>query len=931
MSVVWLAIKQRMADNGWMYSGRVSATKKTEEWMQKTHYLVKELARGQKGRFQALCPCNRCKKYHRQGKDEMYQHLLRHGYMPNYVTQVDFHERERDRGEVMRQRLNGNEYDGIRNLLDDLHDAHMPDSPPLREEPLEPEVPPEPEEAEPVAKAFYDMLAAAKKPLYEGAAMSQLDSISQCLAAKTQHNWTRDGFETHLRISGNFLPKGHCLPKSLHETKRLLKGLHMGYEKIECCKKGCVLFRKEFADDKYCPICKASRYVMVTGKDGKERQSKKPAAILRYLPFIKRIQRLYMFEETAKQMTWHKYGKRFTDKKERVMMGHPSDGKAWKHFDEKYEEKAAEARNVRVAIATDGFNPYGMGSANYSCWPVFVIPLNLPPGVLMTRKTMFLSLIIPGPDYPGKNLSVYMQPIVDDLNQSWNHGTLTYDRASRTNFKMHVWLQYTMHDMPGYALTCGWCTAGKFPCPVCRHRLEFLYLNKGGKYVAFDTNRQFLKRIHPYRKDKKNFKKGKVVHEVKEVPTFDGSAVKAELGALTKSDGGFVGYGETHNWTHEAALTKLEYYKDLKLPHNIDVMHTVKNIGESIFHTCLNIPGKKTRDNVKARVDLELLCDREKLHMRPPTGRRKNWFKPHAPFCLDSIQKKEAFRWLKHDVMFPDGYCSNISKGVNLSTGKVTGLKSHDYHIWLQRLMPVMLRGYIPEKIWRVLARVSHFFRTLCAKQICSTVIQKLQDEVPELMCDLEMTFPPGFFTPMAHLIVHLANEVLLGGPVQYRWQFCIEREFKYIRKITGNKAEIEACIAEATCLREMAEAATTYYPDEVPTLHNPVTRYNVDMPKELPELELFQFPGGKAGKGQKYVLEKEEKDCIMLYVLMNMEEVLPFMNEFIDQYYEPNADPSPTQLDTLLKDGAPGINKSFVSWFIEKVSSNLSLLPFIL
>ena len=73
-----------------------------------------------------------------------------------------------------------------------------------------------------------------------------------------------------------------------------------------------------------------------------------------------------------------------------------------------------------------------MPAANYSCWPVFVIPLNLPPGVLMTRKTMFLSLIIPGPNYPGKNLSVYMQPIVDDLNLSWHHGKLTYRRQTST-------------------------------------------------------------------------------------------------------------------------------------------------------------------------------------------------------------------------------------------------------------------------------------------------------------------------------------------------------------------------------------------------------------------------------------------------------------------------------------------------------------------
>ena len=162
-----------------------------------------------------------------------------------------------------------------------------------------------------------------------------------------------------------------------------------------------------------------------------------------------------MFEETAKQMTWHKNGVRALDEDKRVPMVHPSDGAAWKKFDEVYEQQARDARNVRIAIATDGFNPYGMSTASYSCWPVFVIPLNLPPGVLMQRKTIFLSLIILGPEYPGKNLSVLMQPLVDDLHRSWNHGTLTYDRATKTNFVMKVWFQYSMHDLPGTPYSVG--------------------------------------------------------------------------------------------------------------------------------------------------------------------------------------------------------------------------------------------------------------------------------------------------------------------------------------------------------------------------------------------------------------------------------------------------------------------------------------------
>ena len=350
-----------MADNGWMYTGRVSATNKTDEWIRKTQFLVKELARGTKGLVEALCPCNRCNRHHRRSKEDMWKHLLNARYMPNYVPNVDFDQRERDRCEVMRQRFNGNEYDGTGNLLDDLMDAYMPDSPPP-----EPEALPEPEEAEPAAKAFYEMLKAAKKPLYAGAEISQLDAIARCLATKTQYNHTRDGFESNLRNTGAMLPKGHCLPKSLHETRRVMKGLNMDYIKIDCCGKGCVLFWKQFKDDKYCPKCKASRYALVTGKDGKQKQSNKPVAILRYLPFIKRLQRLYLSEETAKQMTWHKYGKRFEDEDGKIKMGHPSDGTAWKNFDKSHAVWAAAARNVRIAIATDGFNPYGMSAANYS-------------------------------------------------------------------------------------------------------------------------------------------------------------------------------------------------------------------------------------------------------------------------------------------------------------------------------------------------------------------------------------------------------------------------------------------------------------------------------------------------------------------------------------------------------------------------------------
>jgi hypothetical protein len=50
-----------------------------------------------------------------------------------------------------------------------------------------------------------------------------------------------------------------------------------------------------------------------------------------------------------------------------------------------------------------------------------------------------------------------MEPFIDELVCALEEGEWTYDRATKTNFKMHVWYQYSMHDLPLYGLFCAWC------------------------------------------------------------------------------------------------------------------------------------------------------------------------------------------------------------------------------------------------------------------------------------------------------------------------------------------------------------------------------------------------------------------------------------------------------------------------------------------
>jgi hypothetical protein len=40
--------------------------------------------------------------------------------------------------------------------------------------------------------------------------------------------------------------------------------------------------------------------------------------------------------------------------------------------------------------------------------------------------------------------------------------------------------------------------------------------------------------------------------------------------------------------------------------------------------------------------------------------------------------------------------------------------------------MPVMIRGYVDEETWQVLAELSFFFHLLCAKELDIEVVKKL-------------------------------------------------------------------------------------------------------------------------------------------------------------------------------------------------------------
>lgn len=136
-----------------------------------------------------------------------------------------------------------------------------------------------------------------------------------------------------------------------------------------------------------------------------------------------------MSRHTANDMRWHT--------EERVEMEgilrHPADGEAWKEFDKLYPDFAAEPLNVRLGLATDGFNPFGDMSNAYSLWPVFLVPYNMHSWRCMKQEFFMMSVLIPGRKAPEKDIDVYLRPLIAELKELWI-GVRTYDAVEKKYF-----------------------------------------------------------------------------------------------------------------------------------------------------------------------------------------------------------------------------------------------------------------------------------------------------------------------------------------------------------------------------------------------------------------------------------------------------------------------------------------------------------------
>lgn len=706
------------------------------------------------------CPCNQRKCQNKQFLDvgTVQYHVGRYGFVSNYYVWI-FHGEVTDPnvGEATSSRTSEDACNAYHTMVLDAAgpDFNIDDM----------EEPPNPD-----AQTFYDMLQAADQELWPGCqSHSQLSLVARLMSLKSENNMSQKCFDQVTELMKEIVPENNLVSENFYSTKKLLRGMGLPVEKIDCCLHGCMIYWNEDKDLHSCKFCGHPRFKKHAQSADKPKKTNVAYKKMYYFPLIPRLKRLYASNATAKDMRWH------AESRDDGVMCHPSDSPAWKHFNRKFPDFATEIRNVRLGLCTDGFQPFGQSGQQYSCWPVIVTPYNLPPWMCMKEQYMFLTVLVPGPKNPKERLDVFLQPLIAELIHLWEVGVQTYDISKKQNFQMRAALMWTISDFPAYSMLSGWSTAGRLACPYCMDETDAFTLQMSGKQSWFDNHRKFLPMDHLFRKNRTSFTKNVTVF--KEAPTVrSGDEILHEiemlgLKSVTELDAAEINrhVSKTCGWKKRSIFWKLPYWSSLLIRHNLDVMHIEKNVFDNVFNTVMNVQGK-TKDTSKSREELNYYCRRPELKKNDATGKY-----PKASYTLDKLEKKTLCEWVK-ELRFPDGYASNMGRCVDMRKHKLFGMKSHDCHVFMQRLIPIAYRELLPLHVWKPLTELSLFFKDLTSTTIRNDDMMRLEKDIPIILCKLERIFPPSFFDSMEHLPVHLAYEARIAGPVQYRWMYPFER-----------------------------------------------------------------------------------------------------------------------------------------------------------
>ncbi|XP_059280969.1 uncharacterized protein LOC132034590 [Lycium ferocissimum] len=275
------------------------------------------------------------------------------------------------------------------------------------------------------AKEFYELMRDGEQELYQGCLKySKLSFLVSLYHIKYMCGMSGKTMTMIIELLHDAFENAK-ISKSFYKAKETIKKLGLSYKKIDTRTNDCI------------------------NLEANKKKKLQPAKVLRFFPLIPQLQRLFMSSKTSTDMRWHSV---YCHKD--GLLRHPRDAEAWKKFDSTFPKFSQDPCKVRLALLSDGFNPFENISTNHNIWSVVLILYNIPPRVCMKQSNFILSMIIPGELMLGNDFDVNLQPLIDELKELWD-GVHTFDALSNETFKMRATFMWTISDFSGYGILSG--------------------------------------------------------------------------------------------------------------------------------------------------------------------------------------------------------------------------------------------------------------------------------------------------------------------------------------------------------------------------------------------------------------------------------------------------------------------------------------------
>ena len=260
--------------------------------------------------------------------------------------------------------------------------------------------------------------------------------------------------------------KNQMTLRSENVADKILEGAsELAFEIYDCCIQSCVCFAGEFENATTCPICEEPRYD----------QHKKARNRFHYIPIIPRLQAMFRDPMIIELLLHRVRRKPDLNTIEDVLDGGVIGRLLNSHVEidgERQEYKYGEFEtNIFLVLTCDGVSVHkGLGArrskTQYSCYPMEIIILNLPPTIRTQDRYVFSLGVILGPREP-KHFNSFCWPLYQECLCGLE-GVSTYHTIRCNFFTLHIYLIHLFGDLIAMIKALGTLGVGAIkPCHSC--------------------------------------------------------------------------------------------------------------------------------------------------------------------------------------------------------------------------------------------------------------------------------------------------------------------------------------------------------------------------------------------------------------------------------------------------------------------------------